>query len=366
MPWSSQNGGGWKSGGGPWGNEPPKKGGDDKNQPPDFEEFLKRGQDQLKRAIPGKPGGMGSPLFIVAAVVLIGIVGFFGFTTTIDTDQEGVVLRFGKYNRSLPPGLHLRWPSPIETVEKPKVTRVFQTDVGMDTIYGRRDIPQESLMLTGDENIVDIDFIIEWKIKDARDYLFNVENPERTVKQVAESAMREIVGSSDIQPILTKQRATTERAVQALMQKVLDGYGAGVEITQVKMQKVDPPAQVIGAFRDVQAAKADKERKKNEADAYANRVIPEARGEAERIIQAAKAYRDQTVAVAKGEAGRFLQVLAEYQKAKDITRKRLYLETMEKVLAGADKIILDSGKSGPGVVPYLPLSELKKKTGAAN
>ena len=215
-------------------------------------------------------------------------------------------------------------------------------------------------MLTGDENIVDVDFVVFWRIKDAQAYLFNIQNPEVTVKEVAESAMREIVGQSNIQPILTEARQKTEQAVQKLMQDVLDYYGAGIRIDQVQLQKVDPPTQVIDAFRDVQAARADQERLQNEAFSYANRIVPEARGEAERILQGARAYKEQTVAEATGQTARFLKVYDEYKKAPEVTRKRMYLETMERVLGGTDKIILDS-KGGQGVVPFLPLDQLQKK-----
>jgi modulator of FtsH protease HflK len=229
-----------------------------------------------------------------------------------------------------------------------------------------RDIPEESLMLSGDENIVDVDFAVFWVIKPDRgaaQYLFNIQNPEGTVKAVAESAMREVIGRSEIQPILTGARQNIETGVQELMQKVLDDYGAGIQITQVQLQKVDPPAQVIDAFRDVQAARADLERAQNEAQTYANRVIPEARGRAAQITQSAEAYREQTVAEAKGQAGRFSKIYDEYRKAPEITRERLYLETMERVFGGTDKIILDSaGAASGGVVPYISLDELTKRT----
>jgi len=362
MPWSNQSGGGggWKGGnGGPWG---PRSGGS--GQQPDLEEILRRSQDRLRQAMPG--GRMGGPIGILIAVVLLLVVGFFGFTVRVNPDELGIVLRFGAYVRQLPPGLNFRLPYPIEEVELPKVTRINRTEIGMrgssdsraDT-SAVRDVPEESLMLTGDENIVDIDFVVLWQISDAPDFLFNIQNPEGTVKDVAESAMREIVGQSDIEPILTAARAKTEADVQELIQRILDGYGAGIQINQVQLQKVDPPAQVIDAFRDVQAARADQERLQNEAQTYANRVIPEARGEAERILQAAQGYRDRVIAEAKGEADRFENVLEEYQKAPEVTRKRIFIETMQEVLSNTDKIIIDD-KGGSGVVPYLPLSELQK------
>jgi membrane protease subunit HflK len=250
----------------------------------------------------------------------------------------------------------------------PKALRVNKIDIGMRVVEDLRrgttirDVPEESLMLTGDENIVDVDFSVLWKIKpDAKgieNYLFNIQQPEGTVKAVAESAMREVIGRSNLQPILTGARQNIETAVHELIQKVLDDYGAGVQITQVQLQKVDPPSQVIDAFRDVQAARADSERAQNEAQSYANKVVPEARGRAAQIIQGAEAYRDQTVAEAKGATARFLQVYEEYKKAPDVTRQRMYLETMERLFGGTDKIIVDQGG---GVVPYLPLDQLTRR-----
>jgi modulator of FtsH protease HflK len=361
MPWSNQSGGGgWKGGGGgPWGPRPGP------GQQPDLEEILRRSQDRLRQAMPG--GRMGGPFAVLLAVVLVALIGFFGFTVRVNPDELGIVLRFGEYIRQLPPGLNFRWPYPIEQVELPKVTRINRIEVGMrgssdvrDATSTIRDVPEESLMITGDENIVDVDFVVFWRIADAPDYLFNIQNPEGTVKAVAESAMREIVGQSDIEPILTEARAKTEAEVQDLMQKILDSYGAGVQVTQVQLQKVDPPSQVIDAFRDVQAARADQERLQNEAEAYSNRIIPEARGEAERILQAAQGYRDQVIALASGDASRFLQVYEQYKKAPDVTRQRIFIETMEKVLGDTDKVIIDD-KAGPGVLPFLPLSEFTVK-----
>ncbi|MEG6509149.1 FtsH protease activity modulator HflK [Methyloligella sp. 2.7D] len=369
MPWSNQSGGGgWKSGGGgPWG-QPPSGGpgggrpGGGGGQQPDLEEILRRGQDKIRQAFPGG-GGMGGWFAVLIALVLAAVVGFFAFTVRVDTDEEGVVLRFGEYVRQLPPGLHFRMPYPIEEVLLPKVTRVNRIEIGSTAGAPR---PQESLMLTGDENIVDIDFVVFWKINNAPDYLFNVQNPEGTVRDVAESAMREVVGRSNIGRILTEDRTKTETAVQELMQSTLDRYKAGVEIRQVQLQKADPPEQVIDAFRDVQAAKADQERLQNEADAYANKVIPEARGEAERILQQAQGYRDRVVAEAKGEADRFLSIYEQYKLAPDVTRKRIFIETMQDVLANTDKIILDDKAGGSGVVPYLPLTELNKSSGSSS
>src|SRR3954452_5729310 len=219
-------------------------------------------------------------------------------------------------------------------------------------------------MLTGDENIVDIDFAVQWQINPAKapDYVFNIQSPDASVKAVAESAMREVVGRRNIQQILTTDRGAVEAEVRQLMQDTLNQYGAGVEIRLVQLQKVDPPSQVIDAFRDVQAARQDQDRARNEAETYKSKVVPEARGEAARIIQEAEAYRERVVAEANGQASRFKQVYEEYRKAPDITRERMYIETMEKVLGASDKIILNqNGSNGQGVVPYLPLNELQRR-----
>jgi membrane protease subunit HflK len=271
--------------------------------------------------------------------------------------------------RDAKPGLNYHLPYPIETVLTPKVTRVNRIDIGMRLVEDlrrgttMRNVPEESLMLTGDENIVDVDFSVFWLVKPngASEYLFNIQNPEGTVKAVAESAMREVIGRNNIQPVLTGARQTIEGEVHDLMQKTLDHYGAGVQVSQVQLQKVDPPAQVIDSFRDVQAARADAERAQNEAQTYANRRIPEARGEVARILQAAEAYREQTVAEAKGQSARFVKVYDEYKQAPDVTRQRLYFETMERVLGGTEKFIIDSGPGGSGVVPFLPLNEQTRR-----
>jgi modulator of FtsH protease HflK len=366
MPWSNQSGGGRKGsgGGGPWGQGP--SGGP--HQQPDLEELLKRSQDRLKQVMPGGSGIPG-PFLFLGAIVMAAVVAYFAFTFTVRPDELGVVMRFGKVDRQEAPGLHFRLPYPIEEVRLPKVTRQNIIEIGMRTALGTRagtrDVPEESLMLTGDENIVDVDFVVYWRIKDAQKYLFNIQNPDTTVKEVAESAMREIVGQNNIAPILTEARQKTEQSVQKLMQEVLDHYASGIRVDQVQLQKVDPPSQVIDAFRDVQAARADNERLQNEAFAYAKKIIPEARGDAERILQGAKGYQQQTVAEATGQTARFLKVYEEYKKSPDVTRKRLYLETMERVLGGADKIIID-GKAGQGVVPYLPLDQLSKRKDGAN
>jgi membrane protease subunit HflK len=364
MPWTNQGGGGpWGSGGkGPWGSGPQSPG----PTPPDLEEILRRGQDRLRRVLPGgNLGGRGFALIVLGVLALWGFSGFF----RVEPDELGVVLRFGKQVREVQPGLNYHLPYPIEKVLTPKALRINKIDIGMRIVddlrrggTATRDVPEESLMLTGDENIVDVDFSVLWKVKPTGvgDYLFNIQNPEGTVKAVAESAMREVIGRSEIQPILTGARQTIENAVQELMQRTLDHYGAGILVQQVQLQKVDPPSQVIDAFRDVQAARADLERAINEAQTYANRVVPEARGRVAQITQAAEAYKQQTVAEATGQTARFLKIYEEYKKAPDVTRERMYLETMERILGGTDKIILDSGGGGSSVVPYLPLNELTR------
>ena len=322
MPWTNQGGGGpWGSGGkGPWGSGPQSPG----PTPPDLEEILRRGQDRLRRVLPGgNLGGRGFALIVLGVLALWGFSGFF----RVEPDELGVVLRFGKQVREVQPGLNYHLPYPIEKVLTPKALRINKIDIGMRIVddlrrggTATRDVPEESLMLTGDENIVDVDFSVLWKVKPTGvgDYLFNIQNPEGTVKAVAESAMREVIGRSEIQPILTGARQTIENAVQELMQRTLDHYGAGILVQQVQLQKVDPPSQVIDAFRDVQAARADLERAINEAQTYANRVVPEARGRVAQITQAAEAYKQQTVAEATGQTARFLKI---YERIQEGTRR---------------------------------------------
>jgi membrane protease subunit HflK len=370
MPWKNQGGGPWGPGPkGPWGSGPQSAG----PRPPDLEDLLRRGQDRLQQLLPGGHfSTVGIALIVFGALAIWLLSGFY----RVQSEELGVVLRFGKYVRDEQPGLRYHLPYPIETVLLPKALRVNPLSIGITmsddpSRRGRatRDVPEESLMLTGDENIVDVDFTVLWRIKPkgAADFLFNIQNPEGTVKAVAESAMREAIGRSNIQPILTGARTTIEQNVQELMQKTLDNYGSGILVTQVQMQKVDPPAQVIEAFRDVQAARADLERKQNDAQTYANRVIPDARGQSANILQTAEGYREQTVAEARGQSARFLNVYEEYKKAPDVTRERIYLETMERVLSGSEKLVLDGGQSGP--VPLLPLGDLAPRrlapTGAA-
>jgi len=382
MPWSNQSGGGgpWKGGGnngGPWGgggggnNGGPWGGGQNRGgggQPPDLEELLKRTQDRMKNVLPGGGGGFGAlGIAIVVGLAVIGWLATGIYIVDEGKGEVGVELVLGKVTDQTGAGFNYNWPYPIGEVYKPQVELQREMTVGVqETVRGTsissREVPEESLMLTGDENIVDVGFKVQWRIQNSREgianYLFNIQNPEGTVKAVAESAMREVVGRSKIDAILTENRVETERAVDELMQKTLDSYAAGIEITEVQMQKVDPPQQVIDAFRDVQAARADQERIQNEAQAYANRVVPEARGEAARVLESANGYREQAIAEATGQSQRFDKIYEQYIKAPDVTRERLYLETLEKVLGANSKIIIDNKASGQGVLPYLPLNQL--------
>jgi len=352
-PWGSSGGGGNGSGRGP--------------TPPDIDEIIKNIQKTIKRFIPGN-GTKGGGKPIILGLVILAIIWVASGLYRVSPDEQGVVLRFGKFTSTTQPGLNYHIPYPIETVFTPKVTKVNRIDIGFrsgsDTGFttggGVADVPEESLMLTGDENIVNIDFSIFWVIKDAGKFLFKIQDPQGTVKAAAETAMREVIAKSKLQSILTEGRSKIEIETQEIAQSLLDEYESGIQITQVQTQKADPPDQVIDAFRDVQAARADMERSKNEAEAYQNDVIPRARGEAAKILQVAEGYKKQVVAKAEGEASRFLAIYNEYVQAKQVTQERMYLETMEKVLADIDKVIIDKNASA-GVVPYLPLPELKKK-----
>jgi modulator of FtsH protease HflK len=379
MIWHSEGGGPWGTGprgGGGGGDRGPWGSGRGNGQgpgaprgpvPPNLEEILRRSQDRLRRAFPGGFGaGTGLGLAVLAVLVLWLATGTF---YRVLPDEVGVVLRFGAYNRTAQPGLNIKLPAPIETVLKPSVTRINRTEIGFRSSEGAtragtsRDLPQEALMLTGDENIVDINFTVFWIIKDAQSYLFNIRNPEGTVKSAAESAMREIVGETQIVQALAEGRGKIETDTQKLLQGILDSYGAGIQITQVQLAKVDPPAPVIESFRDVQRALADKERLRNEAEAYRNDIIPRARGDAVRIRQEAEAYRAEITNRSQGDADRFLEVYKAYKVAQDVTIQRLYIETMEEILRNSNKILIDKAAGGPsGVLPYLPLPNLLGST----
>lgn len=369
MSWNNQNGGPWgrpPGGPSPWGQGP---GG---QRPPDLEDLLRRAQARLRDILPGGSGsGRG---FLLLGIAIVGLWLASGFYT-VQPNEVGLNLVFGRYTSKTTSGLNYNWPYPIGSVIKPKVTDQNAIDVGFQargSVRGARpddvdDVPAESLMLTGDQNIADVKFRVIWQIDPVapENYVFNLVSPRETVKAVAESAMRELVGRTPIQRLLTADRSQIEPAAQQLIQSVLDRYKAGVRILQVQLLPVDPPQQVIAAFKDVTVAQQDRDRLQNEAEAYANGVVPNARGAAERILQEAAAYKDQTVAQARGQAARFEKVYEEYRKAPDITRRRLYLETMERVLGGADKVIVDQNTAGNGIVPYLPLGALDKPAASA-
>jgi len=361
MPWKQQGGGG---GGGPWGSGPAGGGA----QPPDLDELLRKGQEKFKGMM---PGGIGSKagISLIGLIVVIALV--YSSFYRVEPGEVGVQLLFGKYiDPPTGPGGHFWWPSPVGSVITPNVEQTRAITIGYRSAGGTgrttvsRDVPEESLMLTGDQNIIDIDFVVQWRIRSARDFLFNIRDPEATVKLAAESAIREVVGQTPLEDALADKRTEVEDKTNALLKQILDSYGAGVEIVAIKMQKVEPPKAVIDAFDDVQRARQDKEREQNEADAYANDILPKAQGEAARLEQEATAYREQLIKEAEGEAKRFLSVYEAYKGNKAVTTKRLYLERMQEVLKDSNKIIIDSSKGGQGVVPYLPLPEIQKRSSA--
>ena len=298
----------------------------------------------------------------------------------IQPNEEGVVLRFGKYADTTGSGLHYHLPFPIEKVEKVNITQERSITIGDSAAYNASNIASlsgtrnaagapasalssftESHMLTGDENIVDVNLTIVWKIKSAKDYLFGMQSPDRTVQVAAQSVLREIVGQSNMQDIITGDRGKVEDDTKAELQKVLDEFGSGIEIVRAKLQKADPPKQVVDAFNEVQRAKADMERFKNEAEAYSNEILPTAKGQASQILQNAQAYKESVVKKAQGETERFNSVYQAYRHGRDVTIKRLYLEAMEDVLGKSSKIIIDPSKNGGNVLPYLPLDRLQNK-----
>ncbi len=364
MPWSNQSGGGgpWGSGGGgnggggrpggggPWGGGPSSGG-----PPPDLEDWLRRSKDGLKNF---QGGGGFTPRNIAIGIVVLVIIWLLTGFYRVQPNEVGLNLVFGKYVSLSPPGLRYNIPYPIGTVEKPTVTNVETVNIG-----ARGDSDSTNEMLTGDENIVNIGFTVQWQINPAnpQDFAFNLSDPRGTIRAVAESAMREAIGQLNITPILTGDRQGIEQQVQTEMQKALDSYKAGVLVRLVQLQNVEPPPQVIDAFRDVQAAKADQENTVNQAQVYANKAIPEAKGKASTITQAAEAYKVRTIAEATGEASRFNEVYSAYQKAPVVTRERMYLEAMTAILTDTNKVILDNKGLGQGVVPYLPLDQVLKR-----
>ena len=351
MPWSDQN----PQNNNPWGNRPGQ-------QPPDLDEVIRRMQERFSGMFGGGAGGEGGAggpgkgmlggIFVVLLLLWVAS-GIY----VVAADEEAVVLRFGQLASTTGPGLHWHLPYPVEKVEKVPVTRVQRLEVGFRSLPGgrTREIPQESLMLTKDENIVDASFIVQYKVKDAADYLFNVAHITKAVRDAAESAIREVIGRTLIDDVLTTKKAAVEVEVQRLIQSILASYEAGVSVTTVKLQNVQPPARVIKEFKDVASAREDRERAKNEAQAYANDVVPKARGEAKKMVLDAEAYAAAKVDRAEGQAQRFLSLLKAYRAAPEITRKRLYLEAMQDVLARVDKVIVSKSVAGK-VLPYLPLS----------
>ncbi len=374
MPWNNNNSGGQSPWGnprpqGPWGQPPSGGGGGggggggQSGRGPDIDDAIRQAQDAIRRILPSGGAG-GGKLFALIGIVLAVGWGLSGFYR-VQPDEQGVVMRFGAFSHTTQPGLNYRLPWPIESHTTPRVTRINRVDIGFvgaqdggitgGRVMAARDVLEESLMLTGDENIIDIDVAVFWRIRDAGEFLFNTRNPESTVKTAAESVMREVIGRTPIQPALTEARAQIEQEVRRGAQAIMDQYKAGIEVTQVQLQKVDPPAQVVDAFRDVQRANADRERLRNEAESFRNDIIPRARGEAERMSQEAQGFRESQVARAGGESARFLSVLSAYELARDVTTRRMYLETMEEIFRRNPKVIVDDRLQG--VVPFLQLGE---------
>ena len=347
MPWNNNSGGQSPWGNprpqGPWGQPPSGGGGGggggQGGRGPDIDDAIRQAQEAIRRVLPSGGAGSGKLFALIGIVLAVGW-GLSGFYR-VQPDELGVVMRFGAFSHTAQPGLNYRLPWPVESVTTPRVTRINRVDIGFigaqdasptsGRVMAARDVLEESLMLTGDENIIDIDVAVFWRIRDAGEFLFNTRNPESTVKTAAESVMREVIGRTPIQPALTEARAQIEQEVRRGAQAIMDQYKAGIEVTQVQLQKVDPPAQVVDAFRDVQRANADRERLRNEAESFRNDIIPRARGEAERMSQEAQGFRESQVARAGGESARFLSVLSAYELARDVTTRRMYLETMEEI-----------------------------------
>ncbi len=386
MPWNNQGGGGpWGGGGGgdggggngsgsPWGRKPGGFGGGGGGggpQPPDIDEVIRRGQAKLKGLLPGGFGG--KKVIILAVLGVLAVWLGYGGTYRVQPNQIGVELVLGRFTGTTNPGLHWNYPAPIGTVYKPDVTAENRIEIGLRTSgeasrrgASVRDMPEESQMITGDENIVDVDFVVFWKIADAPNYLFNIRNPDETIKMAAESVMRDIVGQTAIQSALTGGREDIERLTLSSLQRLMTEYGAGIEVRQVQLLDVGPPKNVNDAFLEVQRARQDKDRLKNEAEAYRNDIVPRARGESQQLLQGAEAYRQEVVNRAQGDANRFNQVYQSYKQSKDVTTMRIYLETLEEVFLNVNKVIIDSDAGGSGVVPYLPLPEIQKRMGGAN
>lgn len=356
MSWGNQGGGGgpWGGGQSPWGRGP---------RQPNLEEILRRSQARVRRLLPG--GTNRGSIFVLAlgaVVVIWAATGFF----RVQPDELGVVLRFGAYNRTVTPGLNYHFPYPIEYALTPKVTRINTIEIGgiPRDLGGRNPAPgelTESRMLTGDENLVDVYFTVQWQIRDPQKYLFNIREPEETVKAVAESSMREVIGRTPAVDAIVGDKNAMANETRGLVQKILDSYDSGILINAVLIShRIDFPSQdVQDAFIDVQSAKTDRDSAVIRAQQYLNSIVPRAKGEAAQITQQAEAYRQQVVRQAEGDASRFLSVYQAYKQAEDVTARRLYIETMEKILSGANKIVLDKAATAGGVLPYLPLPELR-------
>ena len=362
MPFNNQGGG---NGGNPWGSKPQKPGGGAPfggGKPPEFDDLMRQSKERFNKMVPGNFGKRSWQIGLLILLVIWLLSGFY----RVNPQQQGVVLRFGEWISTTSPGLHYHLPYPIETVLKPEVTRDNRIDVGFRSVgsdrAGRRDVPFESQMITGDENIVDIDFVVFWRIGDAGQYLFNLVDPVETTKVAAEAVMREIVGGVDIQFALTDGRQQIQSEAKTRLQQLLNEYEAGIVVREVQLLAVDPPADVIDAFNEVQRARQDRDRLKNEAEAYRNDVVPRARGDAARIVAEAEAYAAQVVSQAEGDASRFQQIYEAYMLNKDVTRERIYIETIEEILGNVNKVIIDQNSAGTGVLPYLPLQQLQSKT----
>jgi membrane protease subunit HflK len=352
---------------GPWGTPPGGSGGSGGDLPPDIDELLRKAQENLRRAL---PGGFGpARLIAVVAVAAVGLWLASGFYL-VKPGENAVITQFGAWTKTQSaPGLGYRFPWPVQNVDIVNTTVERRIQIGFSEGVGRnagkRDIPEESLMLTSDANIVDLDLVVFWNIENARDYLFNIMDQEQTIKKVAESAIREVVGQTQLQPIITGNRTGVAESAKSIMQNTLNSYKSGVSILGVVIQEAVVHPDVIEAYEDVVAAQQDAERFQNEANIYANDIVPKARGEAIQIIQQAEGYKESQVAKAKGDADRFTSIYSAYTSGPEVTRTRLYLETMEDVLKNAQKIIIDENASGSGVVPYMPLNELKPAAGTA-
>ena len=349
----------WESGGNnPWG------GGSSGNK--DLEDSIKKAKEKFGKFKIGGPRNI-SILIIVALIIWLA-TGFY----RVEPDEQGIELLFGKWNQvTTEPGLHYFFPTPIGKTMTPKVESIRKINVGyrsaselgFSSNSSDRNVLEESLMLTGDQNIVDVHFTVLYKIKDAGKFLFKLRNPETTVKDMSESVMREIVGQRDLEFLLTGGRQEVEQVVRSDLQDILDEYESGILVQSIQLQSVNPPALVIDAFDEVQRARQDKEKLVNEANSYLNKIVPNARGDAAKLVQEATAYKEQVIKQAEGVAQNFIDVYNSYKETKYVTRQRIYLETLTEVLEGPNKIILDSTGEGQGVVPYLPINELIKNKG---